>query len=330
MLPLDVFGLGSIRQDNIYSFEGSQSGSEHPARLVASASGGPAINTICGLVRLGLNCGVSGAVGTDTAGRLMLDELTKGGIETSLVKVVEEAATDNSIILYGQESGNYSYHCVDAGNNWIPNEELICCLNKTSVVHVAGLASELQLAALGDIITKISPKTRLTLMISECEAGWGIKAYAPLIARSAVVFASKHAIEKLTGKNFKRSMRICRNLGAQTVAIFLSCGEETKKIRKKGKAACVSTFICNQEYECLIESEIRKWPNVVEVTGAQDAFAAGYIFGMVKNKNIDDCGFIGDILAQFCLKTPGARDSLPDPLELTERFFQIHREELVI
>lgn len=294
-------------------------------------SGGPAVNTVFGLVRLGLNCGVCGAVGLDTAGQIMLEELTTHcGLDASMVQVVEEAVTDHAIIIYGEDSENRSYFCHDAGNRWIPDKTLFSVLNPATVMYIAGVTDESQLAALGQIVTGINTETRIALMISEREAAWGIKAYAPLIARASVVFADKPAIEKLTGKNFKRAMRVCRNLGAQTVAVFLSCGEETRKIRKKGKAACVSTFICNHEYECLIESAVRKWPNVVEITGAQDAFAAGFIFGMVKGKSLEECGFIGDILAQCCLKTPGARDSLPDPRELTERFFQIHREELVI
>jgi ribokinase len=330
MEPLEVIGLGGFRQDDIYGLDDDYAGSERPARLIATASGGPAINTIFSLARLGLKCGVSGAVGADTAGGLMLDDIRRAGIDTSLVTVRDGSATDKAIIVYDQNTASTAYHCYDAGNTWIPDERLASFLAQASVVHIAGLASASQLTALSEVIARVAPEVRLSLMISEREAAWGIKAYAPLIGRSAVVFAGKTAIERLTGKNFKRAMRICRNLGAQAVAVFLSCGEETRKIRKKGKAACVSTFICNHEYECMIESAIRKWPNIVEITGAQDAFAAGFIFGMVKNKGIDECGFIGDIVAQFCLKTPGARDSLPDPRELTERFFQIHREELII
>ena len=43
---------------------------------------------------------------------------------------------------------------------------------------------------------------------------------------------------------------MCRRLGAKATVVFLTCGEEIRKIRKKGKAASVTTYIRNHEYEC--------------------------------------------------------------------------------
>ncbi|TFG46997.1 MAG: carbohydrate kinase family protein [Dehalococcoidia bacterium] len=330
MPNLDVIGLGVLRSDHIYSIEKGPVHFEQLARLTAVTSGGAAANTIFGLTKLGLKCGIIGAVGNDPPGRDLVAELMTAGIDTSNVATINTSPTDSAIFMNGDDGARVNYLCHGAGMSWGIDDAMLSALKQTAIVHIGGLTGLEQLNAIDNVLDLLPPAVRISLSISDSEAVMGFKTFEPLISRASIIFASKTAIESLTGKNYQRSIRMCRKIGAQTMAIFLSCGEENKKIRKKGKAASITTYICNHEYECMIESAIRKWPNVVEVTGAQDAFAAGFLYGLFKGKPIDECGFLGDILAQACLKKPGARDSLPDAQELSARYFQIHREELMI
>ena len=50
---------------------------------------------------------------------------------------------------------------------------------------------------------------------------------------------------------------------------------------------------------------------VADTTGAGDAFCAGFLYGLINNKKIQDCGRIGNFVASKCITKVGARSGLP-------------------
>ncbi len=70
-------------------------------------------------------------------------------------------------------------------------------------------------------------------------------------------------------------------------------------------------YIRDAENEYIIEPASRDIGAEVDTTGAGDAFAAGFIYGLVKGKGLEECGHLGDIVAQFSITKLGARDRLP-------------------
>jgi ribokinase len=66
----------------------------------------------------------------------------------------------------------------------------------------------------------------------------------------------------------------------------------------------------------------------VDTTGAGDAFAAGFLYGLLKKKNLEICGRLGDIVAQFSIKKVGARAGLPTLAQLSRRYRELYHEAL--
>ncbi len=58
--------------------------------------------------------------------------------------------------------------------------------------------------------------------------------------------------------------------------------------------------------------------NVVDTTGAGDAFCAGFLFGMSGGRPLGECGLIGNFIASRCISEIGARAGLPDRPSLEE------------
>ena len=322
MHSLDIIGLGALSIDNIHAVEGLSSESGYRIKSSTISASGSAINTVYALNKLGMKCSAIGVTGNDKTGLNMTDELTEAGIDTAHIRHLDRSATDFSMTFCRSNKKPVHFMCRSAGKKWRISDDVSSKLGAASMVYVSGLTDKTQLGATIRAIEHSKSKFELSLSISDYESTMGLQCYEPLIRRAEIIFTSKYAIERLTGKNYRDSVEILRKVGAKTVVIFLCCGEAHKKIKKKGMAAAVTTYICNNEYECLIESAIRKWPNIVENTGAQDAF------GHLKFMPIDRCGFLGDIMAQFCLKQSGARNSIPDANELAFRYFQIHHEEI--
>jgi ribokinase len=50
---------------------------------------------------------------------------------------------------------------------------------------------------------------------------------------------------------------------------------------------------------------------VVDTTGAGDAFCAGFLYGLVKDKNLFECGKLGNFVASRSVMKMGARTGLP-------------------
>jgi ribokinase len=58
--------------------------------------------------------------------------------------------------------------------------------------------------------------------------------------------------------------------------------------------------------------------NVVDTTGAGDAFCAGFLYGLLKHKSLEECGRIGNFVASRCTTKMGARVGLPTLKDLTK------------
>jgi ribokinase len=58
---------------------------------------------------------------------------------------------------------------------------------------------------------------------------------------------------------------------------------------------------------------------VVDTTGAGDAFCAGFLFGLLKKKDLYECGRLGNLIASKCIEKVGARAGLPRAHELKLR-----------
>ncbi len=87
-------------------------------------------------------------------------------------------------------------------------------------------------------------------------------------------------------------------------------------------ARAITGYIRDTEMEYEVEPQ-REGPEAeLETTGAGDAFAAGFLFGFIKGKEIEECGLLGDIVAGFAINEMGARKGLPSLTQLSQRYLE--------
>ncbi len=92
--------------------------------------------------------------------------------------------------------------------------------------------------------------------------------------------------------------------------------------------ANIICYVCNKEDEYKVK-QIENTPiPKLDTTGAGDAFAAGFIFGLIKSKTIEECRLLGEIMARFTISDIGARKGLPSLNQLSQTYYECLGQKL--
>lgn len=288
---------------------------EHSVKNFESIPGGSAANTIYGLARLGLKTGFVGAVGADKYGKALIDDLKTADVDTGQIKI--KKAETGSTICISEKLGRRAIYVSPGANNLLNQKDIdIAYFNRAQMVHLSSFADDRQLKLQVASVKKMKESVRVSLAPGMIYVTKGLKALAPLFKRTHVVFMNREEIERLTGKDFQTGARELVESGCRIVVVTLGKG------LTKGKAGMVTAYIRHgeKEYEVVSEKSGRKSP--LETTGAGDAFAAGFLFGLLKDKGVEECGLLGDIVAGFAIKKVGARTGLPTLSQLTQEYLK--------
>jgi ribokinase len=111
---------------------------------------------------------------------------------------------------------------------------------------------------------------------------------------------SENELKMLTGKHLKEGAATILKHGVVIVAV------------KLGQKGCYVTD--GKESHFIEPSDATP----VDKTGAGDAFCAGFLYGLVKGKDLYECGRIGNFVASRCIEKIGARAGLPRASDLKE------------
>ncbi|MFC1958641.1 carbohydrate kinase family protein [Chloroflexota bacterium] len=83
-------------------------------------------------------------------------------------------------------------------------------------------------------------------------------------------------------------------------------------------------YVADAHDEYVIESA--KVVPKKDTTGAGDAFAAGFLYGLLTGKGLEECGRLGSIAAQFSITKMGARQGLPTLDELSRHYQELNKK----
>ena len=314
MKTMEVVGLGALNTDHIYKVERILEDGETVVLDASSYPGGSAANTIYGLARLGVKTGFCGAVGDDDEGKLLLRDFEKVGVDTKNIRIKHGAKT-GSVLCLSDRTGGRSLYVLPGANSQLKMADLdTAYINQASMLHISSFANDKQLEVVLKLVAKLSPSVRLSLAPGALYAVKGLKALAPILKRTEILFLNQGEVRQLTGKDVISGAEICLRLGCRIVAITLGKGEKIKK-------TTAASYIRDSKNEYLIKPQ--NLAASMDTTGAGDAFATGFIYGLLKGKGLEECGRLGDIVAKFCISKTGARAGFPSLKELARRYHRL-------
>jgi len=326
---IEVVGLGALNIDHLYRVERIAENGESMVKNIESFPGGSAANTIYGLAKLGVKTGFVGTIGDDAEGKVLLSDFEKVGVDTSQIRIKPGART-GSVLCLSDSMGKRSLYVLPGANSMLNmNDVDIGYLNRASVLHLSSFVNDRQFTISRDMIDKLESTVRLSFAPGMLYTTRGLDALAPILRKTHVLFTNHDEIRQLTEKDVKAGAETCLRQGCQIVVVTLGRGLRME-MKEEGshRIAVAACYIIDSENEYLIESPDEEIESEIETTGAGDTFTAGFLYGLLKGKAPDECGRLGDILAQFSITKAGARPGLPTLEQLSRRYRELYNREL--
>jgi len=317
MKQIEVIGLGALNIDHLYKVECILDDGESVVKEAKSFPGGSAANTIYGLAKLGINTGFSGGVGDDPEGKLLIQDFQKVGVDVSQIRVKPKSKS-GSVLCLSDQLGHRSLYVAPGANNLLTVEDLeLTYMNQAKTLHISSFADDRQFRVLLKLIDSLGSSVKVSFAPGAIFATKGLKALSSILEKTHVLFINQNELQQLTGKDIIDGTETCLRQGCQIIAVTLGKGAKLRNVTAVG-------YIRDAENEYAIESNQSLSLPEVDTTGAGDAFTAGFLYGLLKKKSLEECGYLGDITAQFCIAKTGARQGLPTLDKLSKRYQQIY------
>jgi len=256
-----------------------------------TVSGGSVANSIVGLSQLGNKVGFIGKVSDDKLGNEYEKGLEKENVEYIYSKKKEALPTGTCLILITPDSERTM--CTFLGTAGKINEDDINVesIRKSDMIFLEGyLWDEGDPKNAFEIAIKNSNKTCMSLSDKFC-----VDRHKP------------HFLELVRNKldiTFANEDEITSLIKAKDLNDIINFGKEIKKILviTRGEKGAIS--INNNK---VTEINVNQGLNIVDLTGAGDLFAAGYLHGHLNNFSEENCLKKGTDMASKIIQKIGAR-----------------------
>ena len=260
-------------------------------KIAETVSGGSVANSIVGLSQLGNEVGFIGKVNDDDLGQKYEDGLRKENVSYFYSKKKESLPTGTCLILITPDSERTMCTFLGTAGKINENDVDVNSVKKSKIIFLEGyLWDEGQPKSAFDKAIQNSNKVAMSLSDSFCVERHRIHFLDLVRNKLDITFANEQEITSLIGaKNFEEVILFGKQLGKM---IIITRGE-------KGSIAINK----NEIVECKSKQDLK----IVDLTGAGDLFAAGYLHGYINNLTINESLEKGTEMSSKVIQQIGAR-----------------------
>lgn len=261
-------------------------------------AGGTTSNTCAALAKLGVTVALASVVGDDPEGQRVLDSLNEAGCKTSMVDVRQNVPTDSSYIIVPGKSDS-----PDRTILWIkgaqPRHGDMLPISRL-LEHrwlLVDVNDDTLRAFLLELPAHVSPRTLLMgamtyLTDTSPETGWRH------MLGHEVVFGNERELMQLAGASDCSTAVATAQAampGTACRVLYVSRGARGSMAIRPDSVTTFEAFDVD----------------IVDTTGAGDAFAAGCIWAMTENQTDNDILARGNAVGALACRSMGARSGLP-------------------
>jgi ribokinase len=258
------------------------------ARQLGRSGGGSAANCIYALSRMGFSTAFLGNVGEDEEGDFLLDAM--GGVDVSHVGRSGRSGQCLSLL----KDGERALLVLPKANDRVRlTEGDVALANHCKVVHMSSFASSAALDQQVALADGLAEDVMVSLDPGERYARRGLDDILPLLRRTDVLFLNDREMRMLTGMGARDGGERLLGLGPDVVVC---------------KSGAKGSSVITEEGMFPIEPVPVK---VVDMTGAGDVYAAGFLAGLLKGWGLRRCGDFASLVASRSIGGIG-REAYPD------------------
>lgn len=264
--------------------------------------GGCALNTSTGLARLGLSVLVVGKVGEDTLGDFIVGLLDERGLDARGVLRDPAVQTSASVVLV-DGAGERSFLHLPGANGALGAEELSPEIFAGRALHVAGalVMPALDGAPTAELLAQARRRGVHTSLDTVYDATGHWERVQPCLPHLDLLMASLPEAQGISGEQEPATAAAWfREQGVAEVAL------------KLGPDGC---YVAGPGFE----GNVAAFPvQVVDGTGAGDAFAAGIIYGRLAGWPLVDAARLANAAGALATTAVGATEGLLDLDEMLD------------
>jgi len=260
-------------------------------RIEETVSGGSVANSIVGLSQLGNKVGFIGKISDDEFGQKYEDGLKNEKVDYSYSKKKEEIPTGTCLILITPDSERTMCTFLGTGGNINENDVDINVIKNSELIFLEGYLWD-----------DGQPKSAFEKAIQNAD-----KIAMSLSDLFCVERHKPHFLDLVNNKldiTFANEQEVMSLINAKNFQDVVTFGRQLKKILVITRGAKGSIAIHNNEvFECESEKNL----NIIDLTGAGDLFAAGFLDGFINNLNINESLKKGTEMSSMIIQKIGAR-----------------------
>jgi sugar/nucleoside kinase (ribokinase family) len=260
-------------------------------KIEKTVSGGSIANSIVGLAQLGSKVGFIGKVSDDDLGKKYEEGLKKDKVEYFYSKKKEELPTGTCLILVTPDSERTMCTFLGTAGKINENDLNSDVIKKSEIIFLEGyLWDEGEPKKAFDKAINNAKKVAMSLSDQFCVDRHKAHFLDLVKNKLDVTFANEQEITSLIeAKNFEEVINFSKQLNK---LIVITRGE-------KGAVAVNG----NEIIECGIQKNLK----IVDLTGAGDLFAAGFLHSYINNSSMKECLERGTEMSSRVIQQIGAR-----------------------
>ncbi|MFW9962419.1 MAG: carbohydrate kinase family protein [Candidatus Sifarchaeia archaeon] len=301
-MPGEVVAIGRINVDIDMRVEKLPEANQH---IISQAGrinfGGSAANFASQCAKLGIKTMLVSCVGDDDFGNLATKTITKTGVDTSCLLVLENQPT--GIFVYTHDTSGNRIVVVEPGANRFLEKRVFeeDKLLDAQLVHIAG-----SFPMLTNQAAELTTSYGMILSLDPGRAGSNLD-YDRILKRTDLLFLNQTELKDYFKINPSESA--LRSFAKTFPGIVVI------KMGEKGAIATDGFEYCT--------SDVFEVP-VVDTLGAGDAFAAGFVTAWMRSERIEQALNVANAVAALTITETGAQNGQPT-LDEAARLLRRHR-----
>jgi sugar/nucleoside kinase (ribokinase family) len=274
--------------------------------------GGCASNTAIDLAKIGLTSVMIGKIGDDGFGKFLQEALRHEGVATEGLSVDQTVQTSASVVLIGRDGERSIIHCLGSNARFAFEDINLALVKQSKILFIAGtfLMPQFDGAGAEKLLKLAKDAGRVCCMDTAWDStGQWMNKIERTLQYLDWFMPSYEEAKELSGQMIPEAIaEVFRTKGAKNVVI------------KLGKDGCYVKPEHDQGFYTPTYLDVE----VIDTSGAGDAFCAGFLTGLAKGWDMRECARFANAVGTHCVMAIGTTTGIKT-LEQIVSFMEKHR-----